>query len=92
MKLIIEQKEQNIKNELLKGYFTDHQSPSNINKKLSETKGAVNEVRVDSIKKVFNKLQRIIDCVPKDDVIKIEENEKIMDIAERILEFNNKIQ
>ena len=61
-------------------------------KKLSETKGTVNEVRVDSIKKVFNKLQRIIDYVPKDDVIKIEENEKIMDIAERILEFNNKIQ
>ena len=52
----------------------------------------MNEVRVDSIKKVFNKLQRIVDYVPKDNVNKIEENEKIMDIAERILEFNNKIQ
>ena len=52
----------------------------------------MNEVRVDSIKKVFNKLKRIVDYVPKDNVNKTEENEKIMDIAERILEFNNKIQ
>ena len=47
----IERKEQNMNNELLKAYFTDYQSPSNMYKKLSETKGAVNEVRVDSVKK-----------------------------------------
>ena len=57
-------------------------------KKLSETKGAKNEVRVDSIKKVLSKSQRIIDYAPKDDVFKIEENEKIIDIVERILYFN----
>ena len=57
-------------------------------KKLSESKGAVNEVRVESIKKVLNKLQRIIDYVPKDNAFKIEENEKIIDIIERILYFN----
>ena len=61
-------------------------------KKLSETKGAVNEVRVDSIKNVLRKLQRIIDYTPNDDAAKMEENEKIIDIVERILEFNNKIQ
>ena len=61
-------------------------------KKLSETEGAVNEARVDSVKKVLSKLQRIIDYVPKDNTFKIEENEKIIDIVERILEFNNKIQ
>ena len=57
-------------------------------KKLGETKGAVNEVQVDSIKKVLGKLQRIIDYAPQDDVFKIEENEKIIDILERILCFN----
>ena len=53
-------KEQNINNELFKKYFTNYQSPSNMYKKLSETKAALNEVRVDSIKKVLSKLQRII--------------------------------
>ena len=43
-------------------------------------------------KKVLSKLQRITDYTPKDDAAKIEENEKIIDIVERILEFNNKIQ
>ena len=57
-------------------------------KKLSQTKGAKNEVRVDSIKKVLSKSQRIIDYAPKDDVLKTEENEKIIDIVERILYFN----
>ena len=40
----IERKEQNIKNELFKAYFTDYQSPSNMYKKLSKTKDAVNKV------------------------------------------------
>ena len=62
----IKRKKQNINNELFKEYFTDYQSPSNMYKKLSETEGAVNEVRVDSIKKVLSKLQRIMDYVPKD--------------------------
>ena len=57
-------------------------------KQFSDRKGAVNEFRVDSVKKVLSKLQRIIDYAPKDDVFKIEENEKIMDINERILYFN----
>ena len=84
----IERKEQKISNELFKEYFTDYQSPSNMCKKLSESKSAVNEVRVESIKKVLSKLQRIIDYVPKDNAFKIEENEKIIDIVERILYFN----
>ena len=45
----------------------------------------MNEVRVDSTK-------RIIDYVPKDNGLKIEKNEKIIDIVERTLEFNNEIQ
>ena len=39
----IERKEQNINNELFKAYFTGHQNPSSMYKKLSETKGALNE-------------------------------------------------
>ena len=74
--------------ELFKAYFIDYQSPSNMYKKLSETKGAMIEVRVDSIKKVLSKLKIIIEYAPKDDAFKIEENEKIVDIVERILYFN----
>ena len=55
-------------------------------------KGAVNKVQADSIKKVLNKLQRIVDYVPKDNAFKIQDNEKIIDVVETILEFNNKIQ
>ena len=84
----IERKEQNINNELFKAYFTDYQSPSSMYKKLSETKGAVNKFRVESIKKVLRKLQRINDYTPKDDADKIKKNEKIIDIVERILYFD----
>ena len=52
----------------------------------------MNEAQVDSIKKVLSKLQRTIDYVSNDNAFKIEENEKIIDIVERILEFNIKIQ
>ena len=84
----IKRKEQNINNALFKEYFTDYQSPSNTYKKLSDTEGAVNEVQVDSVKKKLSKLQRIIDYVPKHSAFKIEENEKIIDIVKRILQFN----
>ena len=60
-------------------------------KKLSKTKDAVN-VWVDFTKKVLSKSKRIIEYTPKYDAAKIEENEKIIVIVERILEFNNKIQ
>ena len=67
--------EENINKELFKACFTDYQSPSNMYKKLSETKDAVNEIRVDFIKKSLRKLKRIIYYTPKYDPPKIEENE-----------------
>ena len=89
----IERKEQNINNELFKEYFTDYQSPSNMYKKLSETENAeINKTKVDFIKKILSKLHITADYAPKDNPFKIEENEKIMDIVERILEFSNRIQ
>ena len=83
----------NINNKLFKEYFTDYESPSNIYRKLIETENAeINKIKVDFIEKILSKLQRTVDYVPKDNTIKIEENEKIIDIVEHILEFNNKIQ
>ena len=83
----IKRKEKNKNNELFIAYFTDYQSRSNMYKKLKKTKGAVNEGRVDSIKKLLSKLKRIIEYTPKDDAAKIEENEKIIEIGEITLEF-----
>ena len=89
----VKRKEQNINNELFKVYFTDYQSPSKMYKKLSETENAeTNKTKVDSIKKILSKLQKTIDYVPKDNACKIEENEKVIEIVEKIQKFNNKIQ
>ena len=62
-------------------------------KKLNETENTeINRNPGDLIKKVLTKLKRIIDNTPKNHAANIEENEKIVDIAEKILELNNKIQ
>ena len=47
---------------------------------------------VESVKKKLTKKKSIVKNVPKDRVFKIEENEKIIDIVERILELNSKKQ
>ena len=61
-------------------------------KKISETKNAkVDKTRVNFIEKVLTRLINPIKSIPNDGVFKIEENEKIIDIVERI-EVNNEIQ
>ena len=88
----IKTKEQNINNELFEAYFIDYQIPGSMYKKLSETKNAkIDKTRVSFIEKVLTKLKSPIKSIPNDGVFKIEENEKIMDIVER-LEVNNEIQ
>ena len=47
-----------------------------------------NKNMVESVKKKLTKKKSIVRNVPKDRVFKIEENEKIIDIVERILELN----
>ena len=42
---------------------------------------------VESINKKLTKLKNIVKNMPKDEVSTVEENEKIIDIAERILEL-----
>ena len=84
----IEKEEKNINNKLFKNYFTKYQSPSDIYKKIRKTKGKKNEDQVYAVKKVLNKIKKLIENVPKDKVSRVEENEKIIDIVDNILEFN----
>ena len=55
-------------------------------KKLREAEGEWNEERVFLIRKVLNKMKRIIENVNRK--FMIEENEEIINIVERILYFN----
>ena len=76
---------------MLKHYFTDYQNPSDMYKKLRETKGKRNEDQVYSIKEILDKIKKEIkNVVPKNKKIII--NEKIINIAEKILEFNREEQ
>ena len=52
----------------------------------------MNEFRVNLIKEVLTRMKKSLKNVPKNKVFEIEENEEIKDVAERILELNNKIQ
>ena len=84
----IEKEEKIINNKLLKEYFTNYQNPSDMYKKLRETESTRNENRVYLTKRVLNQMKKVIENVPENKIFKIEENEKIIDIVERILYFN----
>ena len=86
--LKLKKKKKNINNELFQKYFTNYPSPSDMYKKLRETEGKKNDDQVYAIKKVLNKMKKLIENVPEDRKLKIEENQKIIDIVERILYFN----
>ena len=58
-------------------------------KKLRDVSDEKNKNMVESINKKLTKLKNIVKNVPRDGVSTVEENEKITDIAERILELNN---
>ena len=75
--------------ELLKKYVTNYLSPSSeMYKKLRETEGDRNEDQVYSIKEVLNGIKEAIKNVPEDRKYMTEENEKIINIVEHILCFN----
>ena len=85
----IKRKEQNINNELFKHYF-NYQSPSKMYNTLSDTKNTEkHNIQVNLIKSGLIDLQKDIENTSKDDVNKIEEMNKIADIVELILNFNN---
>ena len=57
-------------------------------KRLKNTSDENNESLVESINKKLTKLKNIVRNVPRDEVSKVEENEKIIDIVERNLALN----
>ena len=61
-------------------------------KRLKDVGDEKNKNMVESINKKLNKMKKIIKNVPKDKVSRVEENEKIIDIVERILELNSEKQ
>ena len=65
-------------------YFSKYQNPSDMYKKLCETKG-INENQVYLIKEILDKIKKY-NKNPKEYVI--EGNEKIINIVEHILYFN----
>ena len=60
--------------------------------KLKTSSYEKNKNMVESINKKLTKLKNIVKNMPKDEVSKVEENEKIIDIVERILELNSEKQ
>ena len=60
--------------------------------RLSDAKGDVNENQLYLINKSLTKMKYIIRKVPENKRFKIEENEKIIEIVERILELNSENQ
>ena len=57
-------------------------------KKLRDASDQKNKNMVESIKKKLTKMKNIVKNVPKEKVFRVEENEKIIDIVEGILELN----
>ena len=82
------QKKENINNELFSYYF-DYLSPENMFKKLRDASDEKRKNMVESINEKLTKQKNIFKNVPRDEVSKFEENEKIIDIVEKILELNN---
>ena len=84
----IKEKEKNINYELLKEYFTNYRSSSHMYKELRMIEGTRNENQVYLIKEVSNEMKKPNKNVPENNTFMIEENEKIINIVERILYFN----
>ena len=73
-------------------HYFDYSSPSNMLSRLSDAKDDVNKNLVYLIKKSLAKIKNIVRKVPENKRLTIEENEKILDIVERILELNSENQ
>ena len=60
--------------------------------RFSNARSKINKNQAYSINKTLTKIKITVKNVPKDDLLKTEENEKIIDIIERILEYNSENQ
>ena len=72
-------------------YF-DYLKPDITIEKLKNANYKKNKNMVQSINKKLTELKNIVKNVPKHEVSKVEENKKIIDIVERILELNSEKQ
>ena len=87
----IVKKEKKVNLELFRYYFK-YSSPSNMYKELNKTETEKNEVKIDFIENDIADLKKDIENVSKDGVEKIETLNRIKDIVELILDFNNEDQ
>ena len=87
---IINKKKESINNKLFKEYF-DYSNPDTMIKGLKDAGDEKNNM-VNSISKNLNKMKKFIKNVPENKTFRIEENEEIIDIVERILELNSEKQ
>ena len=76
---IITKKKENINNKLFSYYF-DHLNPVIMFERLINASDEKNKDTVESINKKLTKLKNIVKNVPKEEVSKVEENEKTIDI------------
>ena len=88
---ITNKKKENINNELF-NYYLSYLNPIIMFEKLRDASDERNKDMVESINKKLTKMKNIVKNVPKDKVSRVEENEKIIDIVERILELNSRKQ
>ena len=88
---IINTNKKNIRNYFFKEYF-NYSSPDTMIKKLKNAGDEKNKNMIKLINKNLNKMKKIIKNVPENKTFKIEENKKIIDIVERILELNSEKQ
>ena len=86
---IINKNKENINNLLFNEYF-DYSNPDTMIKRLKDVGDKKNKNMVEWINKKLNKMKTIFKNVPENKTFQIEENEKIIDIVERILELNSK--
>ena len=83
---IINKNKEKTKNELFKEYF-NYPNPGTMNRILKTAGDEKNKSMVESINKKLNEMKKIIKNVPENKTFKIEENKKIIDIVEKILEL-----
>ena len=88
---VIEEEKQKINDGLFNHYF-GYSSPDNMHERLSDAWVGTNKNQVHLINDKLTKLKNIVKNVPKDKAFRIEENENIIGIVERILELNNENQ
>ena len=71
-------------------YYFDYSNPEIMFKKLRDATDEKNKNMVESSNKKLTKMKKIVKNLPKDEASKVKENEKIIDVVERILELNSK--